>query len=86
MISRRGFLTGIIAACAAPAIIRVASIMPVKVMPATVEKMAAVILNDHSMDAFRYRYIYDRTSRSIIRQYACAIEFDDDFNDTYSDA
>lgn len=32
-IERRGFLTGIIALCAAPAIVRVGSIMPVKVMP-----------------------------------------------------
>lgn len=32
-LNRRGFLAGIIAAAAAPAIVRVASIMPVKVMP-----------------------------------------------------
>jgi hypothetical protein len=32
--SRRGFITGLVLLVAAPAIVRVASIMPVKVMPA----------------------------------------------------
>lgn len=32
-LNRRGLLTGIIALCAAPAIVRAGSIMPVKVMP-----------------------------------------------------
>jgi hypothetical protein len=33
MIGRRGFITGLVSLVAAPAIVRVASIMPVKVMP-----------------------------------------------------
>ena len=33
IIGRRGFLGGILAACAAPAIVRIASIMPVKTLP-----------------------------------------------------
>jgi len=35
--SRRGFITGLVSLVAAPAIVRVASIMPVKAMPAELE-------------------------------------------------
>lgn len=54
MISRRGFLTGIIAACAAPAIVKAGIIMPIK--PLIVRPTAADLerLNDHAMDAIRY--------------------------------
>lgn len=42
MLNRRSFLTGLTSLIAAPAIVRVASIMPVKAMPSAEEAYAAL--------------------------------------------
>jgi len=56
--NRRGFLTGIIAACAAPAIVRSGLIMPIK--PALVTDPWEVWeyhgTPDHAADALRYMF------------------------------
>ena len=70
--NRRGFLTGIIAACAAPAIVRSGLIMPIKpaLVTPTLEDLRAIdaILEDHVADAMRYAFrdVFERAAAEIL--------------------
>jgi hypothetical protein len=61
MISRRGILTGLVSLVAAPAIVRVTSIMPVKVMePARIRAWMAVMDLELGIPAALYLHPADR--------------------------
>ena len=57
LIQRRAFLTGLVSALAAPAVVRAASIMPVKALPAALERPSPeqleALLRARMDDAYR---------------------------------
>lgn len=62
IIARRNFLIGMSSAIAAPAIVRIQNIMPVKIIDynvVTLDDYYRVILHPMLKNLERYRYLYD---------------------------
>ncbi len=64
--NRRGFLTGLVSALAAPAIVRASSLMPVRVMPDTDWLDAAYAMTRDQMTKNLYGDLIDTTRKAIV--------------------